>query len=177
MSDEERRAFAVGRRAGEHRGSALEGLDPDDEDARRALIEADHPELADLLAADTEAVGPDASPTNPRLHLAMHEIVANQLLSDDPPEVWETARRLTALGYERHEVLHMLASVVCDEVWNALHGRPFDASLMRQRLAGLPQSWERQRPAGAVYPAERERQRPPPAVNRAERRARRRRGH
>jgi hypothetical protein len=25
---------------------------------------------------------------NPRLHVAMHRVVANQLLADDPPEAW-----------------------------------------------------------------------------------------
>jgi hypothetical protein len=57
---------------------------------------------------------------NPVLHIAMHEIVANQLWANDPPEMWETAARLLAAGYERHEVLHMLASVVSDELFEAL---------------------------------------------------------
>jgi hypothetical protein len=41
---------------------------------------------------------------NPVLHIAMHEIVANQLWANDPPEMWETAVRLLDAGYERHEV-------------------------------------------------------------------------
>jgi hypothetical protein len=57
---------------------------------------------------------------NPRLHVAMHEIVANQLWNGDPPEVWETAERLQGLGYERHEILHMLAGVAGENIWQML---------------------------------------------------------
>jgi light-regulated signal transduction histidine kinase (bacteriophytochrome) len=38
---------------------------------------------------------------NPALHIAMHEIVANQLWADNPPEVWAIAQRLLADGYDR----------------------------------------------------------------------------
>jgi hypothetical protein len=30
----------------------------------------------------------DREPMNPRLHIAMHQIVPNQILEDDPPETW-----------------------------------------------------------------------------------------
>jgi hypothetical protein len=72
----------------------------------------------------------------------MHEIVANQLWDDDPPEVWETAKRLTALGYERHEVLHMLCSVVAREVWAVLDARlPSDTARYVAALDDLPESY------------------------------------
>ena len=59
-------------------------------------------------------------PMNPRLHLTMHEIVATQLWDDSPPEVWDTAVRLRNAGYERHEILHMLARPVSEHIWGAL---------------------------------------------------------
>jgi hypothetical protein len=32
--------------------------------------------------------------------MAMHQVVANQLLADDPPETWQTVQRLAGLGYD-----------------------------------------------------------------------------
>ncbi len=78
----------------------------------------------------------------------MHEIVANQLLAGDPPAMWATAQRLLAAGYERHEVLHMLASVVSGEVFAALRDHePHQVERMRAALDALPESWEARRAA------------------------------
>ena len=83
---------------------------------------------------------------NPRLHLAMHEVVATQLWDDSPPEVWDTAVRLSDAGYERHEILHMLGRLVSDLVWEALHDeRPYDRERHVAALQALPGSWERER--------------------------------
>jgi hypothetical protein len=99
---------------------------------------------------------------NPALHIAMHEIVANQLWADNPPEVWAIAQRLLADGYDRHEALHMLASVVTTEVFEIMrHEQPPDIERVRRALAALPGGWEQRR---ADLPAERHQ-------NRAERRA------
>jgi hypothetical protein len=85
---------------------------------------------------------------NPRLHLAMHEIVATQVWDGEPPEVWETAMRLRDAGYERHEILHMLSRPVADRVWGALHDdRPYDRDRHIAALRALPNSWERERSA------------------------------
>jgi len=92
-------------------------LDRDDEDQRRILIEAEHPELKQALDEGTDEVHHRTETMSPALHIAMHEIVTNQLWADDPPEMWQTAERLTAAGYERHDVLHMLGSVVSGQVW------------------------------------------------------------
>ena len=92
----------------------------------------------------------------------MHETVANQLWEDQPPETWQTARRLVAAGYERHEILHMLASVVSNDVFEVLkEGKVYDSAKTIAGLAALPESWEQQR---ENIPAERH-------MNRAERRA------
>ena len=140
-SAEERRRFACPPARGRYQELELEYLDPADPDERRILLEAEHPELRHALRrGDDEVVG-DGRP-NPRLHLAMHEIVANQLWDDDPPEAWETGQRLLALGYERHEVLHMLGSVVAREVWSALTpGVPSDPRRYVAVLRELPESY------------------------------------
>ena len=69
---------------------------------------AEHPELRSALASGRDKIHHHGRVVNPQLHLAMHDIVAKQLLANEPPEMWDTAKRLTSAGYERHEVLHML---------------------------------------------------------------------
>jgi hypothetical protein len=146
MSSDDRRSFAVAPATGEFDGVDLAFLDPNDEDERRMLILAEHPELHRALEAGLSEIHLQGRTVNPALHLAMHEIVANQLWVDDPPEVWQTASRLLASGYERHEVLHMLASVVSTDVYETLHdqGAP-DPEKTTAALDALPGSWERQR--------------------------------
>ena len=160
VSVEERQRFAVLPAEGHIDGIDLALLDPADEDERRLLIESEHPELRRALTERREIrVGRDIF--NPVLHIATHEIVANQLWVDDPPEVWVTAQRLLADGYDRHDVLHMLASVVAGEVFEILgHEQSHDIERVRRALAALPGEWEKRR---ADLPAERHQ-------NRAERR-------
>jgi len=120
-------------------------LDPDQEEDREALIRAEHPDLVHAIDEDVDEIEVGAEPTNPRLHLLMHALVANQLWHDDPPEMWATARRLTAGGYERHEVLHMLGSVVVGELWQVMQEVPYGRERVAAALDALPGSWEAQR--------------------------------
>lgn len=160
--DEERRRFAVPPTTGEYLEIDLALLDPADPDERRILIEAEHPELHAALESDRHEIHRGGETINPTLHIEMHEVVANQLWDDNPPEVWRTAKRLLAAGYERHEVLHMLASVVANDVFDILKTEtPHDPEKTRAALDVLPGSWEQRRDA---IPAERH-------LNRAERRA------
>lgn len=149
---ERRLAFAIPTIEHTPEDLVIEWLDPGDEDDRSVLLAAAHPEL------DTEAetVVVAGREMNPRLHLALHAIVAKQLADLDPPEVWETAQRLRGLGYARHEILHMLGSAISAEIWRALHGhRTYDREAHLAALAALPASWERQRPGGPAPPASR----------------------
>jgi hypothetical protein len=117
-----------------------------DPDVRSYVIRHEHPEFDDALEEGLGEVDLGSGLINPRLHLAMHEIVATQLWDGDPPEVWATAVRLGEAGYERHEILHMLSRPVSDQVWAALHDQ---ASYDRERhvaaLNALPGIWERER--------------------------------
>jgi hypothetical protein len=165
VSEAERRAFVRPPASGEIDGIDLAMLDPSDEDERRILIESEHPEMRQALD-DGRDLHVGSEVINPRLHIAMHEIVANQIWADDPPEVWRTAERLLAEGHDRHEVLHMLASVMSDQVWGSMtKGESFNIDRLRLELAALPESWEADRD---TWPAERSR-------NRAQRRAEERR--
>ena len=138
MTGDDRRSFAVPRATGDFDGIDLAFLDPNDEDDRRMLILAEHTELHRAIESGLTEIHVKGRTINPALHLAMHEIVANQLWADDPPEVWHTAQRLIEAGYERHEVLHMLASVVSDDVYQILHDQQSpDPDKTRAALAHL----------------------------------------
>jgi len=132
-----RRDWAVPARTGRLGSIDLAWLDRDDPDERAILIRAEHPELREALEPDVDLDTADG-PLNPRLHLALHEAVANQLWQNDPPEVWATAQRLTALGYDRHEVLHMLASAISGELWHATREPEFKRDRFLSVLAALP---------------------------------------
>lgn len=117
-----------------------------DPDVRSVVIRAEHPELEQALKEHRGEVELGDAPMNPRLHLKMHEILATQLWDDSPPEVWDTAVRLLDAGYERHEILHMLAGPVAEQIWGALHDeRPYDRERHVAALQALPGSWERER--------------------------------
>jgi Domain of unknown function (DUF1841) len=137
----DRQSWAIPSGHGSYRDVELGLLDPADEDESMLLLEALHPDLVDLLDSGDEATV-DGEPFSPRLHLAMHQIVANQLLADDPPETWQTVHRMAELGYDWHNVMHMIAAVMTEDVHRALTGKqPFDRADYAMRLSQLPGDW------------------------------------
>jgi hypothetical protein len=70
------------------------------------------------------------------------------LLADDPPETWQTVQRLAGLGYDWHNIMHMIASLVTEDIHRALneHRKPDPAGYAR-RLNGLPGDWPPPEPA------------------------------
>jgi hypothetical protein len=135
----ERRMFAaptVGTRIGDEEFPFLDPSDPDD---RGMLIEGEHPEYHDALADDD----PDTvDGVNPRLHITVHEIVANQLWDDEPPEVWQAAKRLSASGMDRHDVLHAIGEVLAEHLHGALTGKPVDPARYVQQIDMLGRTEE-----------------------------------
>ena len=118
-------------------------LDPRNPDERAILIRLAHPHLADAIEEGRETVVVGGQPTNPRLHLAIHEVVATQIIDGDPPEAFETAERLLALGRDRHEVLHMLGFAASGQIWGALHEqRDYSREDHIRALAALPGSFD-----------------------------------
>jgi hypothetical protein len=119
MSDRDRRlAFAIPPIA-EPR-EETERLDPADADDRALLIAAAHPEAE--MADDPEI--------NRRLHLTIHEIVATQIVDNDPPEVWATAEP--------------------PQLWDALQNQQeYELQAHRAALAALPDAPAQSRTSGA----------------------------
>jgi hypothetical protein len=125
-------------------GASVEDLA--DPDVRSLVIRNEHPEFEQALREGRGEIDLGDGPINPRLHLAMHEIVATQLWDNSPPEVGETAMRLLEAGYRRHEILHMLGRPVSDQIWAALReAGPYDRDRHVAALQALPESWERER--------------------------------
>lgn len=144
----ERRSWVVPPAHGRFRDLDLERLDPAKEAELGFLIEASHPELQEGLDSDEDMIA-DGEPFSPRLHIAMHTIVANQLLADDPPATWQTVQRLVGLGYDWHNVMHMIASVLTDDIHRALtSNRPADPGDYSRRLGELPGDWPSPRALG-----------------------------
>jgi hypothetical protein len=136
-----RRSWAIPPGHGTYQGLELELLDPADEDELTFLIEAQHTEFGDALRSDEEMIT-DGEPFNPRLHMALHQVVASQLLADDPPQTWQTVQRLSALGYDWHNTMHMIAAVVSDDLYRAVQEhRQFDPGDYARRLNELPGDW------------------------------------
>ncbi|MDA8296650.1 MAG: hypothetical protein M0004_08715 [Actinomycetota bacterium] len=121
-------------------GRARQGeRDPFDADDRSWLIAAEHPGLLEELGNEDRV----------RAHLALHEVVADQLLSGEPPEVWATAQRLSAAGHDRHDICHMLATCWATVFHDAATRNEtatdpavqIDLAAYRSELEGLPGTW------------------------------------
>jgi hypothetical protein len=56
------------------------------------------------------------------LEVALRAVLARQILDENPPLVWETARRLLGLGRERHEVLEQLSRALSPIIEAAVQG-------------------------------------------------------
>jgi hypothetical protein len=145
---DDRQSWAMPAGHGSYRGLELELLHPADEDELMLLLDAQHAELADALDSGQEMIV-EGEPFSPRLHLAMHQIVANQLLADDPPETWPTVQRLADLDYDWHNIMHMIARVISDDVYGAVkESREMDPADYARRLRRLPGDWPPPQAAG-----------------------------
>jgi hypothetical protein len=137
----DRRSWAMPPGHGTYQGLGLELLDPSDDDDLTFLIEAQHTEFEHALRSDEEMIA-GGEQFSPRLHVAMHQVVATQLLADDPPQTWQTVQRLAGLGYDWHNIMHMIAAVVSDDLYHAMkEHRQFDPGDYARRLNELPGDW------------------------------------
>jgi hypothetical protein len=137
----DRQSWAMPSGHGVYQGLDLELLDPADEDELTLLIEAHHPEFAEALRSDEQMIV-NGEPFSPRLHVAMHQVVASQLLADEPPETWQTVQRLARLRYDWHNIMHMIAALVTDDVYRVMtEYRPHNRGEYARRLNELPGDW------------------------------------
>ncbi|MDB6442051.1 MULTISPECIES: hypothetical protein [Pseudomonas] len=68
------------------------------------------------------------------------EAIENQIESDNPPAAKATFNKLTLVGYEREEILNLMAHVLAHEIDAMLEqDRPFDAQWYETALRALPE--------------------------------------
>ena len=91
-------------------------LDPTEEDGRAELIRLAHPELVAAIDAGEEIVVIGGEAVNPRLHLLMHQAVADRLLHDDPPEDWLAFGVLLERGVDAHEAQHAVGRRLVEDM-------------------------------------------------------------
>jgi Domain of unknown function (DUF1841) len=133
---------------GTWQGLDLELLDRGDEGELTFLIEALHTGFGEPRRDDEKMIAAGEL-FSPRLHVAMHQVVASQLLADEPPETWQTVRRLAGMGYDWHNIMHMIAALVSDDVYHAMtEHRQLDPGDYARRLNELPGDWPPPQPPG-----------------------------
>jgi hypothetical protein len=67
------------------------------------------------------------------------EAIENQIESDNPPAAKATFNKLTLVGYERDDILEMMAHVLAVEIDGILKDdRPFDTQWYETALRALP---------------------------------------
>lgn len=69
---------------------------------------------------------------------AGREVVANQILDDQPPETWATAQRLLAAGFDREQALDQLSFVAVQTLQRAIEGEAADPASYVALLEQLP---------------------------------------
>jgi len=71
---------------------------------------------------------------------ALLQAIENQIESGEPPVALATLNKLTLVGYEREEVLHMMALVLAGAIKRMLASdQAFDSSAYEQALRALPE--------------------------------------
>jgi len=95
-----------------------------DIDDRAELIRLAHPELAAAVDAGKEVVVIGGEAVNPRLHLLMHQVVAERLLYDDPPEDWLAFSELLTDGVDAHDAQHAIGLRFVEELMAAIGPPP-----------------------------------------------------
>lgn len=123
-------------------GAELEG-----EEALTAEILEQHPEYfdiweqADTLPPDEEVLHDGA---NPFVHVAIHQIVENQVADRTPPQTAETLEALVQAGYTRHEAIHAIGTLIAKEMFEIMQdNRPFDEAGYTEALRELAQTPKR----------------------------------
>ncbi len=68
------------------------------------------------------------------------EAIENQIESDNPPAAKATFNKLTLVGYERDDILEMMAHVLAVEIDGILKDdRPFNTEWYEKALRALPE--------------------------------------
>ena len=121
----------------------LAGAELEGEEAVLADILKQHPQYSDIweraaaLNASEEVIRDGA---NPFAHIAIHQMIANQIANHEPPQTAETLEALMQAGYTRHEAIHAIGGILAEEIYEILRDKcPFDEAGHVQSLRELVQ--------------------------------------
>ena len=128
-------------------GGAPPHLDAADADDRAELIRLAHPELAAAIDLGEEVVVSGGEAVNPRLHLLMHQVVAERLLHDDPPEEWLAFEALLEHGVDAHEAQHAIGRRFVEQLMTEFGPPPAQhaRAALRERARGDRRARERRK--------------------------------
>lgn len=106
-------------------GEVPDGFDPDDPDDRLTLLTAEHGGEGDELTAPAQ--------------VGFRAALADQIASDNPPQVWRTAQRLLAEGRDRVDVMRQLVLALTPGLMDVVVARKeFDLDAYLAALDRLP---------------------------------------
>jgi hypothetical protein len=119
----------------------MAGAEMEGDEAIVAEILKQHPKYFDIweqastLSPEEETL-PDGA--NPFAHVAIHQIVENQIADHAPPQTVETLEALMQTGLTRHEAIHAIGRIVSDEIFEIMRDkRPFDEAGYLEALRNL----------------------------------------
>lgn len=123
-----------------------ESLGPDDQ--ALAEIMQLHPQYYNLWERLDELSNEEllGDGTNPVVHVLVHQIVENQLISQTPPETPETLDQLVQQGLSRHEAVHRIGEILMEDLSGMVQSdRSFDNQRYVQSLRQLVRPRRRHR--------------------------------
>jgi len=136
MSKPDRPRFRVdaNRQSGNRRVRYIETSRPDDGSCTLCQLDEENPAPPEKRAMsepqDDEAFAEST----------LIQAVENQLEAGEPAAAQATLNKLTLVGYEREESLHMMALVLAQEIRQMLaDDRPFDTQAYESMLRNLPE--------------------------------------
>jgi len=119
------------------RGRAQDRERPEAEGAMLEILEA-HPEYHALWSLPQAPSEPTLGGTNPYLHVSLHQAVAEQLSSGQPPQVRDAYTRRVQSGDDPHEARHRIMGILVTVMGETVQGGlPFDPSVYARRLSTL----------------------------------------
>lgn len=136
-SDRPRFRISADRQAAHRRVRYVETNQPDDGSCTLCQLDAvspappeENPAMPDDIEQDDEAFAEST----------LIQAIENQLEAGEPAATQATLNKLTLVGYEREEILQMMALVLAHEIRSMLaEDRPFDGAAYEAMLRNLPE--------------------------------------
>ncbi len=133
-SDRPRYRIDANRQSGSRRVRYVETSRPDDGSCTLCRLDDENPAPLENRTM-TEPQDDEAFAES-----TLIQAIENQLEAGEPAATQATLNKLTLVGYEREESLHMMALVLAHEVRQMLaEDRPFDTEAFESMLRNLPE--------------------------------------